>query len=114
MIYCILGKRQNCHRRYQKKLKQFKEKLNRNFGVEKLVLFGSRASHNFNKYSDFDFIVVSDAYKNINTLNRPGKTYDYWNLDFPVDFLCFTHDEIEKKKNMPGIIKNALETGIEI
>jgi len=70
------------------KLKQFKEKLNRNFGVEKLVLFGSRASHNFNKYSDFDFIVVSDAYKNINTLNRPGKTY--------------------------GIIKNALETGIEI
>ncbi len=82
--------------------------------LKNLILFGSRASQKFHKNSDFDFIVVSDDFKNIDAINRPGKTYDYWTLDFPVDFLCFTPDEIEKKKNMPGVIRNALKTGVEI
>jgi predicted nucleotidyltransferase len=96
------------------KLKLFKKNIAKDMVIKKLVLFGSRASQSFNKNSDFDLIIVSDDYKNIDTINRPGKTYDYWTLDYPVDFLCFTTDEIEKKKMITGIISNALKSGVEI
>ena len=96
------------------RLKLFKKKLEKDMRVEKLILFGSRTSQSYDKNSDFDLIVVSDDYKNIDTINRPGKTYDYWSLDFPVDFLCFTLEELEKKQKQIGIVREALKSGIEI
>ncbi len=96
------------------KLKLFKKNIAKDMVIKKLVLFGSRASQSFNKNSDFDLIIVSDDYKKIDTINRPGKTYDYWTLDYPVDFLCFTPDEFEEKRKRPGVIRNALKSGVEI
>jgi len=40
--------------------------------------------------------------------------YDYWELDLPVDFLCYTPKEFDKLKNKITIVKEAVENGIEI
>ena len=40
--------------------------------------------------------------------------YDYWNLDYPVDFLCYTPEEFEKKKKEISIVKEAVKEGIDI
>jgi len=39
--------------------------------------------------------------------------YDYWNLDLPVDFLCYTPKEFNKLKKQISIVKEAIENGIE-
>ena len=40
--------------------------------------------------------------------------YDYWNLNYPVDFLCYTPKEFNKLKNQITIVREAVRDGIEI
>ena len=41
-----------------KKLKKFKEKINKKYGINKVILFGSRSGRNFREDSDVDLIIV--------------------------------------------------------
>ncbi|HIG94197.1 MAG TPA: nucleotidyltransferase domain-containing protein [Nanoarchaeota archaeon] len=98
----------------EKLLKDFKDKLSNHIPITKMLLFGSRARRDENKWSDFDLIIVSDNFQNKDTLHRPFELYDYWDLDYPVDFICYTPKEYNKLKNKMAILKNALKEGIEI
>jgi len=40
--------------------------------------------------------------------------YDYWNLNYPVDFLCYSPEEFNKLKKQITIVRGAVENGIEI
>jgi hypothetical protein len=40
--------------------------------------------------------------------------YDYWELRYPVDFLCYTPKEFEREKKKVSIVSEALREGIEI
>jgi len=42
------------------------------------------------------------------------KMYDYWNLNYPVDFLCYSPEEFNKLKKQITIVRGAVENGIEI
>jgi len=97
-----------------KKLRIFKENVKIEFPVIKLILFGSRATCNQHKYSDIDLIVVSPKFKKLNYFKRGAKMYNYWDLDYPVDFLCFTPEEFNAKKKQVSIVSEALKKGIEI
>lgn len=97
-----------------KKLKLFKDKLKRNFNVSKIILFGSRAMGNFHEDSDVDLIVVSEDFKGKKFRYRSIGFYDYWDLGYPVDFLCYTPEEFEKFKGQVTIVREAVENGIEI
>ena len=59
-------------------------------------------------------MIVSKQFKKLKFRKRASKMYDYWNLDYPVDFLCYTPEEFNKLKNRITIVKEAVETGIEI
>ena len=96
------------------KLKEFKMKLNIDIPTDRVILFGSRANGRPNRWSDFDLIIVSPKFKKLNFFKRGAKMYDYWNLDYPVDFLCYTPEEFNKLRKQITIVKEAVERGIEI
>lgn len=95
-------------------LKKFKALVNRTFPIEKMYLFGSRAWGKPHKDSDFDLVVVSPKFRKLNFFQRGGKMYDYWNLRYPVDFLCYTPEEFNKLKRQVGLVSLAVKEGKEI
>lgn len=97
-------------------VEKFKRKLSKSLLIDKLVLFGSRAKHTFNEESDFDLLVVSKDFEGVPLHLRSRKPYAKWLDERPVEFLCFTPNEIKRKLESPvrGVIAEAIETGIVI
>ena len=93
-----------------KELRKFK-KDNK---IDKIIFFGSRAKNRHKKYSDVDLIVVSSRFEKLKSFKRAPTLRLKWSLDYPVDMLCYTSKEFEKKKSEPTIIREALREGIEI
>lgn len=97
-----------------KSLKIFKMGLNAEVPIDKMIFFGSRATGKPHKWSDIDLIVVSKKFKTKKFRYRSLGFYKYWNLNYPVDFLCYTPEEFNKLKKQITIVKEAIEHGIEI
>ena len=97
-----------------KNLKLFKLNLNKEVPIEKMIFFGSRTKGKYNRDSDIDLILVSDKFKNKRFRFRPLGFHNYWNLDYPVDFLCYTPEEFNKLKKQITIVREAVREGIEI
>ena len=95
-------------------VKLFKKIVSEKLNIQKLILFGSRARGDFKKDSDFDLIVVSDEFVNGGRYKRAPDIYRAWNMDYPVDFLCYTQKEFNKLKNRVTIVREAVKEGIEI
>jgi predicted nucleotidyltransferase len=96
------------------KLKKFKERVNKDMHIDKLILFGSMATGKTHKWSDVDLIIVSPQFRKMNFFERGAKMYDYWDLKLPVDFLCFTPEEFRKKLKGVTIAREASKEGIAI
>ena len=96
------------------KLLKFKLKTNKEFPIDKMFLFGSRVYGKTHKWSDIDLVVVSPKFRKLNFFKRGAMMYNYWNLRYPVDFLCYTPEEFNKLKKQIIIVKEAVEKGIEI
>ena len=94
--------------------KRFAEKLKKEINPEKILLFGSRARGDNFKTSDFDFIIVSEKFNGVHFLDRMSGIYKYWDNDYLIEPLCYTSKEFEMKKKQIGIVKKAVEEGIEI
>ncbi len=95
-------------------LQAFKRRVNKDFPLKKMIFFGSRATGKEHEDSDIDLIIVSDKFKSLNFIKRAAKMYNYWDMDYPVDFLCFTPEEFEKKTRGVSIVSEAVKEGIEI
>ncbi|MFH2106241.1 MAG: nucleotidyltransferase domain-containing protein [Candidatus Micrarchaeota archaeon] len=96
------------------KLKLFKSALSSTMSVEKLLFFGSRTEGKAKKWSDVDLIIVSPNFRKKRPMERGLKLYAKWNIDYPVDFLCYTPEEFEKASKKVGIISHALKYGVAI
>lgn len=96
----------------KKGIKEFVKELGKDFKIDAIIFFGSRAKGNYKEYSDIDLIIVSDDFKGMNFFERVAKMYDYWKLDFPVDFLCYTKEEFDTLKRKISIVKMALDEGV--
>ncbi len=97
-----------------KGLERFGKNISKEFKVDYFLFFGSQARGNPHKDSDIDLVIVSPTFQKQKFFKRAVKLYDYWDLDYPVDFLCLTPEEFEKKKKEVGIIQDAVREGIEI
>ena len=95
-------------------LRKFKRKISEKITIKKMILFGSRASGKPHRWSDFDLIIVSENFRKQGGLRRGVGFYDYWDLDYPVDFLCYTPEEFNKLKNQITIVREAVKTGVVI
>ena len=97
-----------------KNLKLFKLNLDRKIHIEKMIFFGSRVKGKYSRDSDIDLILVSNKFKNKRFRFRPLGFHNYWNLDYPVDFLCYTPEEFNKLKKQITIVREAVKEGIEV
>ncbi len=95
-------------------LKRFLEHVDRDFPVRRLILFGSRARGNARRFSDVDLIVVSPRFRKLNSIERGARMYDYWDMDYPVDFLCYTPEEFRRMKDRPTLVREAVEHGVAL
>lgn len=93
-------------------LKKFKKRLK--FEVDKIIFFGSRTKGTYNKHSDVDLIVISKHFKNQKFRHRSIELYDYWDLKYPVDFICYTPDEFKEKSTMITLARTAKQEGVVI
>ena len=98
----------------REKLRSFKYKVEREIPIDNMILFGSRVKGKKGKDIDIDLIIVSKKFKKLDFFQRGAKMYDYWDLRYPVDFLCYTPEEFNKLKKQITIVKEAVENGIEI
>lgn len=92
----------------------FAKRLRKVFDLNNIFLFGSRARGDNFLESDFDFVIVSEDFKNIPFIFRASKIYDYWNQKQDIEPLCYTPEEFEKKKKQIGIVRQAVKEGIEL
>lgn len=94
-------------------LRKFKKKIEKKYEIQKIILFGSRANGTPHKESDVDLILVG-KFEGKGNLQRSPPLYDDWDIDLPVDFLCYTPEEYEKLVRRVTIVREAQREGIEI
>lgn len=59
-------------------------------------------------------MVISKDFQDVPWYKRPIQLYLIWDQEYPLELLCFTPEELDKKKNRLGIVSTALESGIVI
>lgn len=97
-----------------RKLKALKKRLQQRFGVEKMLLFGSRARRDHLERSDIDVVVVSNGFRGVPFPKRLSDVSELW-LDVPsLEALCYTPEEFEKLKKQSYVLKAAVREGIPI
>ena len=90
------------------------KKMKKNYKVEKVLLFGSRARDEELLSSDVDVIAVSKKFSGIPFRNRPNKFLDAWKLPVDLEILCYSPEELERKRKEIGLVREALKQGKEI
>ncbi|MBI5803857.1 nucleotidyltransferase domain-containing protein [Candidatus Pacearchaeota archaeon] len=95
-------------------IKDFTKKLGKDFSINEVIFFGSRAEGAGNKDSDIDLIIVSDDFKEMNFFERVSSMYNYWIELIPVDFLCYTTEEFARLKKRISIVSEALKKGVVV
>ena len=94
-------------------LKSFKKSIGEKYKIKEMILFGSAARGRLKEDSDIDLILVSESFNGKSAIKRASPLYLAWNLDYPVDFLCYTPQEFERLKKV-SIVSQALKEGVAI
>jgi len=91
------------------KAEEFLKRISRKYRLKKAIVFGSSVKGNFGEDSDIDLIVINDEFEGVSPLKRPVRLYLEWDLDYPVDFICYTTEEFEKLSKRPSLVRGALK-----
>ncbi|MCR4335877.1 MAG: nucleotidyltransferase domain-containing protein [archaeon] len=90
----------------------FADNLRVDYPDAKVFLFGSRSGKDFLEDSDYDVIVVSGLFDNVNFFKRTEKMYKYWAKNIALDVFCYTPEEFEEKKKKIGFLQEALKNSV--
>ena len=90
------------------------KKMKKESKVEKMLLFGSRARGEELLSSDVDVIVVSKTFSGTPFRKRPDKFLDVWRLPVDLEILCYSPEELERKRKEIGLVREAVKQGKEI
>ena len=93
------------------KVERFLRRVSKKYRLKKAVVFGSSVRGEFGEISDIDLIIISDEFEGISPLKRPVKLYLEWDLDYPVDFICYSTKEFEELRKRPSLVREALKEG---
>ncbi len=114
-------KGRRCPRRIQsgigidwKALKSFVKRLSAESPLQRAIIFGSRARGDELIDSDYDLILVSRSFQNIQFTQRSAEVSRYWNLPENLEVLCYTPEEYARKTEQINIVSQAEKEGIEI
>ena len=95
-------------------LLKFKERLSREFRIQRMILFGSRARGDHLRTSDIDLIVISEDFRGMHFLERIRRIARLWDGDLRLEVLPYTPEELERKAREISIVSAALKEGVEI
>lgn len=96
-------------------LKKIGNDLKEEIDAERVILFGSHAKGKAKKDSDVDIIVVSPRFRGVPSFMRSVDIRDeFYRLRKPVDIICLTPEEFEKKRGEISIIAEAVKEGKEM
>lgn len=98
--------------REKNEVNNFVRKIKQEFSPAKVIFFGSRARNENLKYSDYDFIIVSERFKGVHWLDRISSVIGFWNLPYDIDLLPYTPEEFEKMKLQASVVRAAVKEGI--
>lgn len=81
------------------------------YDAEKIILFGSWARGEGDRYSDVDLIVVVRTNKRF--LDRLAGFYEAWSIPVPVDILVYTPEEFAEMVDEENpLIMKAIREGV--
>ena len=95
-------------------LRKFIDRAGHAYKIHEAIFFGSRARGDYLEHSDVDLIVVSDDFEGVFFPDRSTAMYKFWDGSLPLEVLCYTVKEFEKKKQMIGLVQDAFREGIPI
>ena len=78
------------------------------------IMFGSRARGDELLTSDVDLIVVSEGFSGQKFQRRPLAVLELWSDIVDLEALCYTPEEFARLKERMGIVRRAVEEGIEV
>ncbi|MFT4310766.1 MAG: nucleotidyltransferase domain-containing protein [Candidatus Woesearchaeota archaeon] len=89
------------------KIKDFSQRIHKDFPDARIILFGSRARGDALVYSDYDVMIISEAFKEIGWIKRIETLVHYWVFDD--DILPYTPSECIEKQKTSSTIRGALK-----
>lgn len=100
--------------RMNKSFERFKSSIKKEFKPMHFILFGSRAKKTEFVYSDFDFVIVSEKFRDMDWHKRISKVVRHWNCEANIDILPYTPEEFERKRSQICIVQQAVREGVEV
>jgi acid stress-induced BolA-like protein IbaG/YrbA len=98
-------------------VRRFAERLRHEFGAERVLLFGSRARGTAMRDSDFDLIIVSNAFRSIPRLER-GRDVRALFAELgghaPLDLICLTPAEFAEARTQITLVNAVLPEALEL
>ena len=96
-------------------IKPFVILVKKNFEPCKVLLFGSHARGTANKESDYDIILISPRFKNIEFSKRAALAYRLKkSVHAAMDIICLTPHEFDERRKRPTVIREAAKEGLYI
>ncbi len=96
-------------------LREFRRRVAKKYGIERMILFGSQVTGRKRKDSDIDLLIVSRRKRKLKLLSQ---LYHEWHvvqeIGYPVDFLCYTPEEFESLRKKITIVREAVREGVEV
>ena len=89
-------------------------KLINSYRPTRVLVFGSRVQGRALKESDLDLLVVSKFFEGIPFIQRTPHLLWTLRVPFPVEVLCYTPEEYERKRKEIGIVRVASEEGMDL
>jgi predicted nucleotidyltransferase len=95
-------------------LAPFLNRLEAVFHPELVLLFGSRARGDFHSDSDYDLLIVSDAFAGMKWRDRVSRLLKFWDRLDLVDLMPYTRAEFESKKRDFLAVQAAVKESIQL
>lgn len=89
-------------------------RLRERFAPLRVIVFGSRARGEALSSSDLDLILVSPRFASVPFLKRPAEVLEALDYAGGLELLCYTPEEFERKREELGIVRVAVNEGIEL
>ena len=98
-------------------LRRFAHRLQRDLGAERVLLFGSYARGSAHSESDYELIIVSPRFREMNPLRRSAGLRRLFYSEggyAPMDLICLTPEEFELSKTRASLVAAVLPEAVDL
>lgn len=92
----------------------FVQKIRDRYRPQKILLFGTRARQESTSASDYDLLIVSEAFEGTQLTDRATPIYRQWPLWAGLDCLCLTPAEFERSRQRISIVREIDREGVPL